>query len=80
MASEKKQKLRLAGNKLMERGEIIKIMDQGQLVECKVISCLIEDGDSCIASLEILTGDRKGERIQTKLRPMSEEEATDQPK
>lgn len=68
MAREKKEKITVPGGSLLARGDIIKVMDQGSSVECKVLSCVsLEDG-SCLASLEVLEGERKGQKITSKLR------------
>lgn len=68
MPPKKKEKLTLRGGQLLARGDIIKISDQGSLVKCRVLSCLTADQESCHATLEILEGDRKGERISATLR------------
>ena len=56
------------GTQLLERGEVIQFMDKGELLKCRVLSCLAVEGGGCYAALEVLEGDRKGERIETKLR------------
>jgi hypothetical protein len=73
VAKEKKYKSSLRGGQLLAAGDVIQVMDQGSLVKCRVLSCLATEGGACLASLEILEGDRKGERLQTTLRARNEE-------
>lgn len=73
MARKKESQTTIPGRGLLTRGDIINIMDQGTLVECKVLSCLATEDGACMASLEVLEGERKGERITTKLRARLEE-------
>jgi hypothetical protein len=68
VAREKKYKSSLRGGQLLAPGDVIQVMDQGSLVKCRVLSCLALETGACLASLEILEGDRKGERLQTTLR------------
>jgi hypothetical protein len=76
MAREKKEKCLLSGAQLLARGDIIKIMDGGAPVSCKVLSCLGNPDGSCVAGLEILEGERQGQRIQTTLRSKDEQPQT----
>jgi hypothetical protein len=69
---EKKYKSSLRGGQLLAPGDVIQVMDQGSLVKCRVLSCLALETGACLASLEILEGTRKGERIQTTLRASEE--------
>ncbi len=73
MARKREAQSTIPGGNLLARGDIIKIMDQGSLVECKVLSCLATEDGACLASLEVLEGERKGERISAKLRARREE-------
>ncbi|MGB6066751.1 MAG: hypothetical protein WBG50_18255 [Desulfomonilaceae bacterium] len=68
MAKEKKYKSSLRGEQLLAPGDVIQVMDQGSLVKCRVLSCLAVEGGGCLAGLEILEGERKGERMQATLR------------
>jgi hypothetical protein len=68
MARTKKEKVILSGAQLMSPGEVIKVMDEGTLVECRVLSCLAAEPGKCRADLEILDGPRKGQRIGATLR------------
>ena len=68
MPPKKKEKLTLRGGQLLARGDIIRISEQGSLIACRVLSCITGDEKSCHATLEILEGDRKGERINATLR------------
>ena len=63
----------MAGSQLLSSGDIIQLMDQGAPVTCRVLSCLATDDGSCFASLEIIEGERKGEKISTKLRAGTED-------
>ena len=65
----KKRVVTLRGSQLLARGDVIRIMDDEGPIKCRVLSCLAKDDGSCAASLEILEGDRTGQRIQTVLRP-----------
>ncbi len=76
MARAKKEKLLIRGAQLVAQGDIIRIMDEGSLVSCKVLSCLSAQDGSCVAGLEILEGERQGQRIQTTLRPMDDQPET----
>ena len=53
---------------LLAPGETIQLMDQGEPVSCKVLSCIAVEDGGCFASLEILEGPRAGEKISSKLR------------
>ncbi|MGC8907980.1 MAG: hypothetical protein ACP5M0_11150 [Desulfomonilaceae bacterium] len=75
--SKQREKIRpeVKGGMLIGRGDVIQVMDEGTLTKCEVISCLAAGQDGCLATLEILEGPRKGQRIQTKLRLASESDA-----
>jgi hypothetical protein len=68
MARKKQSQTTVPGRSLLGPGDIITMMDDGSPLECKVLSCITTDDGACLASLEILEGERKGERITTKLR------------
>ncbi|MBI5250407.1 MAG: hypothetical protein HY912_13015 [Desulfomonile tiedjei] len=68
MAKTKKEKTTIPGGSLLARGDMIKVMQQGSPVECKVLSCIALEDGSCLASLEVLEGERKGQKITSKLR------------
>jgi len=70
----KTREVTLRGSQLLARGDIIHVMDQGRLTKCRVLSCLAHEEGSCMAALEILEGERKGQRIQTLLRPADQTE------
>jgi hypothetical protein len=72
VAREKKYKSSLRGGQLLAPGDVIQVMDQESLVKCRVLSCLALETGACLASLEILEGTRKGERIQSTLRASQE--------
>jgi hypothetical protein len=68
MPRKRKVEMTMRGGQLLGSGDIIQVMEEGGPVKCRVLSCLgMEDG-SCLASLEILEGERKGERMRTTLR------------
>jgi hypothetical protein len=69
MTGRKKEKLLLKGGQLVAAGDVIRIMDEGSAVSCRVLSWLANADGSCHASLEILEGPRAGQRIDTTLRP-----------
>ena len=73
MAREKKYRSTVRGGQLLAPGDVIQVMVQGSLVKCRVLSCLAVEGGGCLAGLEILGGERKGERIQTTLRAAEEQ-------
>jgi hypothetical protein len=58
----------MSGGQLIAAGDLIRVMDQGSVVECRVLSCLATEDGACLASLEILEGERKGEKISATLR------------
>jgi hypothetical protein len=68
MARKKKAEITMRGGQLLAAGEIIQVMDQGAPIKCRVLSCLGTDDGACLASLEILEGERKGDRVRTTLR------------
>lgn len=68
MSRNKKERLTLEGGQLLARGDVIQLMDGGERVKCKVLSCLALDDGSCLAGLEITEGPRTGERLDAKLR------------
>ncbi len=68
MPKKKDWQQNMYGTQLLSRGEVIQFMDKGDLLKCRVLSCLAVEGGSCYAALEVLEGDRKGERIETRLR------------
>lgn len=68
MSKKKKEKLTLEGGQLLARGDVIQLMDGGETVKCKVLSCLAAEDGGCFAGLEIVEGPRTGERIDAKLR------------
>lgn len=68
MARTKKEKLTLSGGQLLSAGDVIRVMEQDNPVKCKVLSCLATPEGGCYASLEILEGDRRGQRFRTHLK------------
>ncbi len=72
--SSRREKIRpeVKGGMLISRGDVIQVVDDGILTKCEVLSCLTTGQEGCLATLEILEGPRKGQKIQTKLRMASE--------
>lgn len=68
MRTPKKKQVMLQGSQLIARGDVITMMDDDAPVKCKVLSCIGDDDGKCFASLEILEGPRKGEKIAATLR------------
>jgi hypothetical protein len=71
MPRKKKAEITMRGSQLLAAGDIIQVMNSEAPVKCRVLSCLGTDDGGCLASLEILEGERKGDRLQTTLRPAS---------
>lgn len=69
MARKKDREIKLRGGQLLARGDVIHVMDRETPVKCLVRSCLAMEDGRCLASLEILEGERRGERMETVLRP-----------
>lgn len=68
MARKTDRKTKIQGGQLLARGDIISVMEQGSPISCRVLSCLAAQRGRCFANLEILEGERKGERIEALLR------------
>jgi len=68
MPRKKARELTIRGGQLLARGDVIQLMDNGTPVKCRVLSCLAADEERCFCALEIVEGERKGERIETILR------------
>mgnify|MGYP006876617253 CR=1 FL=1 len=68
MRQPKKKHTMLPGSQLIARGDIITMMDDDVAVKCKVLSCIGGDQGKCFASVEILDGPRKGQKIGATLR------------
>lgn len=68
MPKKKEWTKTMEGGQLLAQGDVIQVMDKGVPVKCRVLSSLAVDDGSCLASLEILEGERTGEKISTKLR------------
>ncbi|MDQ7784781.1 MAG: hypothetical protein RDU20_18000 [Desulfomonilaceae bacterium] len=77
MARTKKREFTLKGAQLLMSGDVIRIGDPESPLKCRVLSCLGTDDGGCLASLEVLEGERKGERINTKLVPAGGSDAED---
>ncbi len=69
MARKKEREFMLKGGQLLASGDIIRIGERESPLKCRVLSCLATDDGGCLASLEVLEGERKGERINTRLMP-----------
>lgn len=75
MSGKKKEKLRVQGGQLLARGEVIEVMEPEGRVKCRVLSCVMAGDQGCFAALEILEGERAGQRLETFLRAGSRPEA-----
>jgi len=73
MSRKKKWTKTVEGGQLLAQGDVIQVMDKGVPVKCVVLSCLAVEDGGCLAGLEILDGERKGERFSTKLRACERE-------
>ena len=67
MRKPKEKQISLRGDQLLRRGDIVHVMDDGNPTKCRVLSCLGTESGSCLASLEILEGPKKGTRMDTTL-------------
>mgnify|MGYP006900795999 FL=1 len=72
MRKPKNKQAMLSGAQLMSRGDIITMMDAGSPVKCLVLSCIGDNQGMCMATVEILEGPKKGERLTASLRPEKE--------
>lgn len=68
MAKTKERQVTLRGDQLLARGDVINISEGGSMVKCRVLSCLGVQGGDFVAGLEIIEGERAGERFTTRLR------------
>jgi len=68
MAKVKEWKNKMYGGQLVAAGDLIQLMDKGELLSCRVLSCLAVDGGGCFARVEVAEGPRKGEKIEAMLR------------
>lgn len=68
MAKKKEWTKTMRGKQLLAPGDIIQLMEQGELLKCRVLSCLATEEGACFAHLEIAEGDRTGERIESLIR------------
>ncbi|GEM_PF-698634 len=59
----------MRGAQLMAPGDVIRLMDQGSLLKCRVLSCLATEDGGCLANVVVMEGERKDEKIQAKLVP-----------
>jgi hypothetical protein len=72
MPKDKEWTKTMRGRQLLAPGDIIHLMEQNAPVKARVLSCLALEDGGCMASLEILEGERKGQRLETKLQERSE--------
>jgi hypothetical protein len=68
MRKPKTRQVMLSGAQLLAQGDIITMMDQEVPVKCRVLSCVGDNQGKCLATVEILDGPKKGERISASLR------------
>ncbi len=70
MARKKKEWTKtMHGGQLIAPGDVIELMDKGDLLKCRVLSCLAVEDGGCLANTVVIEGPREGERIEGKLRP-----------
>lgn len=67
MRKNKEKQVALRGDQLLCSGDIVHVMDEGSPTRCRVLACLATESGSCLASLEILEGPKKGIRLDTSL-------------
>ena len=75
MPRKKEPGICMSGGQLIAAGDLIRVMDEGSLVQCRVLSCLATEDGACLANLEVLEGARKGEKISATLRAGEERTA-----
>ena len=68
MAKKREWTKATRGSQLITAGEVINLMDQGTMLKCRVLSCLAMEDGRCRASMEIIEGPRKGERLKSVLK------------
>lgn len=68
MARKKEWTKTMRGTQLLAPGDLIQLMDQGTVLKCRVLSCLATEDGGCLASVEIIEGARRGEKIRTVLK------------
>jgi hypothetical protein len=51
-------------DQLVSPGDIIEIKEDQDLLKCRVLSCLAVEDGGCVASVVVLDGPRKGDKIQ----------------
>ena len=59
----------MRGAQLMAPGDVIQLVDKGQILKCRVLSCLATEDGCCLANVVVMEGERKDEKIQAKLTP-----------
>jgi hypothetical protein len=72
MSRKKGPACRVSGGQLLGAGDVIHIQESDKLIKCKVLSALQTEDGACMAGLEILEGDRQGERFTATLRAGAE--------
>jgi len=68
MAKHKRETRGVRGWAHLKPGDVITVMDRGEPAKCRVIFCMLEGEDRLHANLEVLEGERKGERFTAVLR------------
>lgn len=72
MPKDKEWTRTMRGRQLLAPGDIIDVLEKDVPVKARVLSCLALEDGSCMASLEMLEGERKGQRLETKLHAQAE--------
>lgn len=75
MGKRKSQITGVRGWQHLKSGDVITIMDRGEPLKCRVIFCIVEGDDRFHANLEVIEGERKGERFITVLKLGGPDEA-----
>jgi hypothetical protein len=77
MAKKREWTKSTRGSQLITPGDIITLMENGTPLTCRVLACLAMEEGRCGASLEVVEGDRKGERIKSIIRADSSHRTED---
>jgi hypothetical protein len=62
----------MRGEQLVSPGDIIEINDKGDQLKCRVLSCLAVEDGGCVASVVVLEGPKKGDKLQGYLKSKQE--------
>lgn len=68
MGKRSERQIKVQGAQLIERGEIVRVMEGGAEIKCRVLSCIATEGGACLANLEIVGGEQTGRKFEAVLR------------